>query len=139
MIAGKFLNLLNVEHDLSLAALVAGTVKISWTSLSSSDTNCFWDAFNNEIIVIASFIATCFSSAIWVKFFSRISNLNLCRSLLKKKSFNEVFFSEIYYEYSWKLFQLLYKKMVVVFLNCRYKFYRSFFFLIMTRNFSFSR
>ena len=91
MIAGKFLNLLNVEHDLSLAALVAGTVKISLTSLSSSDTNCFWDVFNDEIIVIASFIATCFSSTISVKFFSRISNLNLCRSLLKKKTFAEVY------------------------------------------------
>ena len=31
------------------------------------------------------------------------------------------------------------KEMVVLFLNFRYKFYRSFFFLIMTQNFSFSR
>ena len=60
MIAGKFLNLVNVEHDLSLAALVAGTVKISLTSLSSSDTNYFWDAFNDEIIVIASLLQLVF-------------------------------------------------------------------------------
>ena len=32
MIAGKILTLRNVEHDLSLTALVAGTVKITLTS-----------------------------------------------------------------------------------------------------------
>ena len=46
--------------------------------------------------------------------------------------------AEIYYEYSWQLFQLLDKKMEVVLLNFRYKFYRNFF-LIMTRDFSFCR
>ena len=54
------MNLSNIEHGLSLTALVAGTVKISLTSLSTSDTNSFWDAFNDEIIVMVSFISTCF-------------------------------------------------------------------------------
>ena len=50
------MNLCNVEHDLSLRALVAGTVEISLTGLSTSDTNSFSDAFNDEIFVMASFI-----------------------------------------------------------------------------------
>ena len=47
-------------------------------------------------------------------------------------------FPEIYYKYNWKLFQLLDARMEV-FLNFRCKFYKSFFFLIITQNFSFSR
>ena len=31
----------NIEHDLPLTALVAGTVKISLTSLGTLDTNSF--------------------------------------------------------------------------------------------------
>ena len=54
------MNLCSVEHDLSLTALVAGTVNIRLTNLSISDTKSFWDTFNDEIIVMASFIATCF-------------------------------------------------------------------------------
>ena len=61
------MNLCIVEHDLSLTVLVVGTVKISLTGLSTSDTNSFWDAFNDEIIVMASFAATCFSSTTWIK------------------------------------------------------------------------
>ena len=128
------MNLCNVEHDLSLKALVVGTVKISWTSLTTSDTNSFWDAFNDELIVMASFIPTCFSSTLWVKVFSWVSNLNSYSSLLKnedicwsswsKSSSRNAFksnissfwrvptwsFSEIYYEYNGQLFQLLDKK-----------------------------
>ena len=128
-----------------------GTVKFSLTCLRASDSNSFWDAFNGEIIVMASFVPTCFSSTIWVKVFSWVSNLNSCRSLAKKtKTFAEVhdqnlhhatllkavlafseefqcgLFAEIYYEYSSQLFQLLGKKMEVVFFNFRQKFYRSF-------------
>ena len=44
------MNLPNIEHDLSLTALVVGTVKISLTS--TSDTNSLWNIFNDEIIVI---------------------------------------------------------------------------------------
>ena len=69
---------------------MAGTAKISLTSLRASHTNSFLDAFNDEIIVTVSFIPTCFSSTIWVKVFSWVSNLNLCRSLLKTKTFAEV-------------------------------------------------
>ena len=151
------MNLCNVEHDVSLTALVAGTVKINLTSLNTSDTNNFWDAFNDEVIVMVSFILTCFSSTVWVKVFRWISNLNLCRSLLKNdicwsswpKSFHTTLlkavfllfeefqldlFAEIYYEYSWQLFQLLDKKVMSVFLNFRHKFYMSFHFLIITQN-----
>ena len=85
MIAGKF-TLHNVGCDLSLTALVVGTSKISWTSFSTSDTNSFQDAFNDEIISITSFIATCFSSTIFLKVFIWVSNLNLSRSLLKSKA-----------------------------------------------------
>ena len=82
----------NVEQDLSLTALVAGTVTISLTSLSTSDTNSFWDAFSDKIIFKASFIPTCFPSTIWATVFSWVSNLNLCRSLLKSKTFAEVYY-----------------------------------------------
>ena len=141
-------------------ALVEGTVEISLTSLSNSNTNSYWDVFNE--IIMASFIPTCFSSTMWVKVFSWVSNLNLSRSLLKNEDicwsswlnlhhatllkavlpFSNEFqfglFSEIYYEYSWQLFQLLDKKMEV-FLNFKCKFYRGFFFLKMTRKVYFSK
>ena len=42
---------------------------------------------------------------------------------------------ELYDEYSWQPHQFLGKKLALVFLNCRYLFYRRFFFLIMTQNF----
>ena len=48
---------------------MVGTSKISLTSLSTSDTNSFRDALNDEIILIDSFISTCFSSAIFLKVF----------------------------------------------------------------------
>ena len=41
-----------IERDLSLTALVAGTSMISSTSLSISDTNSFWDAFNDEMLLL---------------------------------------------------------------------------------------
>ena len=44
----------NVEQDLSLTALMAGTVTISLTYLSTSDSNSFWDAFSDKIIVMTS-------------------------------------------------------------------------------------
>ena len=78
------LNLCNVEHHLSLTVLLVGNVKINLTSLSTWDTNNFWDAFSDEIIVMASFIPTCFSSTMWFKVFSWAPNLNLCSSLLSK-------------------------------------------------------
>ena len=62
-----------------------GTSKISSTSLSTSDTNSFRDAFHDELIFIASFILTCFSSAISFKVFIWASNLNLSTSLLKSE------------------------------------------------------
>ena len=128
------MNLRNIQHDVSLKALVVGTVKISLTSLSTSNTNNFWDVFNDKIIVMVSFIPTTFLSTIRVEGFSWVSNLNLCRSLLKSKDlcwsswpnllhttllkavfplseeFRWGLFAEIYYEYSWQLFQLLDKK-----------------------------
>ena len=67
-----------------------GTSKISLTSLSTSDTSSFRDAFNDEIIFIASFIPTCFSSTIFLKVFIWVSNLNLSRSLLKSKDIAKV-------------------------------------------------
>ena len=62
-----------------------GASKISFRSLSTSDTNRFRDAFNDEIVFIASFIATCFSSTIFFKVFICVSNLNLPTSLLKSE------------------------------------------------------
>ena len=64
---------------------MAGTSKISFTSLSTSDTNSFRDAFNDQIIFIASFIPTCCSSTIFLNVFIWVSNLNLSRSLLESK------------------------------------------------------
>ena len=69
---------------------MVGTNKISFTSLSTSDTNCFRDAFNDEIIFIASFFPTCFSSTIVLKVFIWVSGLNLSRSLLKSKDIAKV-------------------------------------------------
>ena len=43
------LTLHNIEHDLSLTALVVGTSKISWKSLSTSNTKSFREGFNDEI------------------------------------------------------------------------------------------
>ena len=63
---------------------------ISFTSLSTSDTNSFRDAFNDEIIFIASFIPTCFSSAIFLKVFIWVYNLNLSRSSIKSKNIAKV-------------------------------------------------
>ena len=88
----------NVERDLSLTALVVGTSKISLTSLSTSDTSSFRDAFNDEIIFIASFIPTCFSSTIFLKVFIWVSNLNLSRSLLKSKGIAKVQDQNLLYE-----------------------------------------
>ena len=62
-----------------------GTSKISLTILSTSDTNSFQDAFNGEIIFIASFVPNCFSSTIFFKVFIEVSNLNLSNSLRKSK------------------------------------------------------
>ena len=50
----------NNEWDISLTALVVGTSKISLTSLSTSDTINFRDAFNDEITFITSFIQLAF-------------------------------------------------------------------------------
>ena len=105
---------------------------------------------------MASFIPICFSSTIWVKIFSCASNLNAKTSaevhdqhfhhatLLKaafpfSESFNVVFLMKSITNTVENYFNGLINKMEVVFLNFRYKFYRSFFFPIMTRNFSFSR
>ena len=128
------MSLPNVECDLSLTAIVMGTSKISSTSLSTSDTNSFWDAFNDEIIFIASSIRTCFSSTIFFKIFIWVSDLNLYRSLLKNEDiakvhdqnlFHETLLkavfslpeefqcnlsAEFYHEYSWQPYQLLDKK-----------------------------
>ena len=82
--------MLNVERDLSLTALVVGTSKISLTSLSTSDSNSFRDAFNDEIIFIPSFIPTYFSSTIFFKVFIWASNLNLSTSLLKNEGIAKV-------------------------------------------------
>ena len=135
----------NVEHDLSLTTLVLGTSKISLTSLRTSDINSFRDAFNDEIIFIVSFIPTCFSSTIFFKDFIWISNLNLSRSLLKSEDIAKVHDQNLLNAMLLKaVFPLpehfcWNKNLAVVLLNCRYKFYRSFSFLIMTRNFSFFR
>ena len=80
----------NVQCDLSLTALVMGTSNISSTRLSTSDTNSFWDAFNDEIIFIASFIWTCFSSTIFFQILIWVFNLNLYRSLLKNEDIAKV-------------------------------------------------
>ena len=149
------MNLRIVQYDLLLKALVAVTVKTSLRSLSSSDTNSFWDAFNDEIIAMASVIPTCFSSTIWVKVFSWVSNFNFMHVTAKKrkhllkfmtkilftqlKNFSVIFLLKAITNIVDNYFNCVIKEMVVLFLNFRYKFCRSFFFLIMTQNFSFSR
>ena len=69
---------------------MVGTIKISFTSLSTLDTNSFRDAFNNKIIFIASFIPACFSSPIFLKVLIWVYNLNLSRSLLKCKDIAKI-------------------------------------------------
>ena len=69
---------------------MAGISRISLTSLSTSNTNSFRNAFDDEIIFIASFIPTCFSSTIFLKVFIWVSNLNLPRSLLKSEDIAKV-------------------------------------------------
>ena len=88
----------NVECDLSLTALVLSTSKISLISLSTSAINSFRDVFNGEIIFIASFIPTCFSSIIFLEVFIWVSNLNLSRSLLKSKGIAKVQDQNLLYE-----------------------------------------
>ena len=73
----------NVERDLLLTALVVGTSKISWTSLSTSDTYSFQHAFNDETIFIASFISTCFLS----KIFFKVHDQNRIHAILLKAVF----------------------------------------------------
>ena len=68
---------------------MVGTSKTRLTSISTSDTNSFRDAFN-EIIFFASFIPTCFSSAIFFKVFIWAFNLNLSTSLLKREDIAKV-------------------------------------------------
>ena len=68
--------------------------KISLRSLRTSDTNSFRDAFNDEIVFIASFIATCFSSTIFFKVFICVSNLNL-PSLLKSEGIAKVHYQNL--------------------------------------------
>ena len=58
-----------MERYLPMATLMVGASKISLTSLSTSDTNSFRDAFNGEIIFVASFVSNYFSSAIFLKAF----------------------------------------------------------------------
>ena len=62
---------------------MVGTSKICLITLSTSDTSSFRNAFNDEIIFIASFIPACFSSTIFFKVFIWVSNLNLATLLLK--------------------------------------------------------
>ena len=76
---------------------MVGTSKISSTSLSTSDTNSFRDAFNDEIIFIVSFIPTCVSSATFFKVFIWVSNLNLSRSLLKSKDIAKIHDQNFFY------------------------------------------
>ena len=71
-----------------MTALVVGASKIS---LSTSGTaNSFQDAFNGQIVFIASFVPNCFSSKIFFKVFIWVSNLNLSNSLLKSKDIAKV-------------------------------------------------
>ena len=67
-----------------------GTSKISFTSLSTSDTNSFRDVFNDRIIFIAAFIPACFLLPVFLKVFIWVSTLHLSRSLLKCKDIAKV-------------------------------------------------
>ena len=69
---------------------MVGTSTISLTSLGTSDNNSFRDAFNDEIIFIASYVATCFLSAIFFKVFIWISNLNFFMSLINSEGITKV-------------------------------------------------
>ena len=69
---------------------MVGTSKISSTSLSTSDTNSFQDAFNGEIIFMASFVPNCFSSTIFFKVFILVCNLDLSNSLQKSEDIAKV-------------------------------------------------
>ena len=69
---------------------MVGTSKVSSKSLSTSDTNSFRDAFNGEIIFIASFVPNCFSSTIFFKVFILVSNLDLSNSLRKSEDIAKV-------------------------------------------------
>ena len=69
---------------------MVGASKISVTNLSTSGTNSFRDAFNDEIIFIASFVTNCFPSTMFFKVFNYVSNLDLSNSLLKSEDIAEV-------------------------------------------------
>ena len=73
-----------------MSTLVVDTSKTRLTSLSISDSNSFRDAFNGEIIFIISFVPNCFSSAIFLKVFILVSDLNLSNLLLKSEDIANV-------------------------------------------------
>ena len=111
------MTLRNVEGDLSLTALVVGTSKISLKSLSTSYTNSFQDTFNDEIVSIASFIPTCFSSKIISKVFIWVSNLNwVSRSLLKSEDIANVNDQNLLHGTFLKAYFLCLKSIKVIFL-----------------------
>ena len=62
------MTLCKIEHDFSLTALVAGGVKIKLTSLNTWDANSIWEAFNDEITFIVSFISTFLTPAMGQSF-----------------------------------------------------------------------
>ena len=70
---------------------------LALNGLSTSDTNSFRDAFNDEIIFIVCFIPTCFSSITFAKVFIWVSNLNLSRSLLKSKDIAKIHDQNFFY------------------------------------------
>ena len=85
---------------------MAGTSKISLKNLRTSETNSFQDAFNAEIIFIASFIPTCFLSTIFFKVFIWVSNLNLARSLPKSEDIAKVQDRSLLYTMLLKVFSI---------------------------------
>ena len=68
---------------------MVGTSKISLTSLSTSETSSFRDAFNDEIILLFLLFKLVFHQQHFSKFFFG-SNLNLSRSLLKSEDIAKV-------------------------------------------------
>ena len=130
-----------MKHDLSLTGLVTGTSRIVLTSLSTSD------AFNDEIIFIASFIPTyILINNICQSYQLGFCDLNLWKSLPKKRRYLLKFKTKIFFTQRFqkqvlhclksfnKIFLLnsstntvdnhiscLVKNLAVVFLNCRYK------------------
>ena len=68
---------------------MVGTSTISLTSLSTSDTSSFRDAFNDEIILLFLLFKLVFHQQHFSKFFFG-SNLNLSRSLLKSEDIAKV-------------------------------------------------